>query len=288
MMRWILIGLAAIAAAIALFVFKAESFTLSYLASKTEQMTLAQRRALIESDFEIHLPENAQGPAPTVILFHGCAGPRMSFQRDWAKRMNEAGYAAIITDSTGPRGFSRQEALATVCRGQALIGQERAGDVLAAIDWASNDERFDTGRLVLAGWSHGAWSIMDFLTMDMDNASPAGITDVQPPAPDIRGAILFYPHCGPGALAPKRGWVQDPEALAFIAGADTIVDAEKCINYFENRKRDKGGVSLTVYPGAEHAFDDSHLEPEWIHWYNEEYALDAARQVKEFLERLQN
>ena len=265
-------------------VWRAEPLYLAWLAGKTETTTLAARRALIADAVEIHIPDTDNAPHPTVLMFHGCAGPRMAFMRQWATVFTDVGYAAMIVDSAGPRGYDRQQALNIICAGKALIGQERAGDIFAAIDIARQDPRLDADRLVLAGWSHGAWTVMDFLTMDSEKRRPAGLAGALPASPALVGAIFFYPHCGTGALSKFRPWRETPPALAFVAGADEIVEPEKCVRLFQKKVRRGAPIDFTIYPEAQHVFDDPFIEPEWHHWYNEKDHEDAEQRVRAFLQ----
>ncbi|GJL94306.1 MAG: dienelactone hydrolase [Hyphococcus sp.] len=267
--------------------WKAEPLMLAFFANQIEKTSIDERVALIKNDVEIRLPTKGTAPFPVVLQFHGCAGVRPEFQHQWADVATEAGYAAIIVDSMSPRGYSRQKALDIVCSGKALIGQERAGDVLAAIKIVENDPRLDETKIIAAGWSHGAWSLMDYLTLDMKTRFPAGIKEATPAAA-LKGAIVFYPYCGRGSRSRFDQWKQDLPVLALIAGEDTIVNADECISYFQGRQKKRDGTELVVYPGAEHVFDDPFLEPDYIHWYNEEYFNDAKTRYRRFLDTLSN
>ncbi len=268
------------------FVWKREPMMLAYAASKISKTSLEGRIKLIEGAVELRLPEGGAAPYPVVLQFHGCAGVDVPFHHQWADVANSAGYAAMVVDSTGPRGFSRQAALDIVCQGKALLGQERAGDVLAAIHIAEADPRLDAKRIILAGWSHGGWTVMDYLTMDFKRHWPAGLKHEAKQPPAINGVILFYPYCGSGALSRFRPWRSQPDVLALIAGSDTIVDAAQCISYFEGKKRAGDPVDMMIYPDAEHVFDDPFLDADYVDWYNEQYANDAMARYSAFLERL--
>lgn len=286
--RLIVAAVLAVMALGSILVWRVEPLYLAWLADKTEATNLEARRRLIAGAVEIHVPDTDDLSYPAILMFHGCAGPRMTFMRQWANVFTEAGYAAMIVDSTGPRGYDRQQALNVVCAGKALIGQERAGDVYAAIDIVRADPRLDADRLILAGWSHGAWTVMDYLTMDPEKRRPAGLAGDLPAPPELAGAIFFYPHCGTGALSKFRPWRETPPTVAFVAGADETVEPQKCVRLFQKKIRNGAAIDLTIYPEAQHVFDDPFLEPEWIHWYSEKDHRDAERRVQAFLSGLKD
>jgi dienelactone hydrolase len=230
-------------------------------------------------------PEGA-GPFPVVLQLHGCAGIRAPFQQQWAAVANKAGYAAVIIDSNGARGMDRAAGLEKVCGGKTLLGQERAGDIAAVLEIIKQDQRIDSSKIVLAGWSHGAWTVMDYLTMDLAAKAPPGFVRPLTNVPDVEAAVLFYPYCGVGARSRFAAWTQHPKTLALIAGADEVVDASQCINYFEKRERAGDSLEMVIYPDANHVFDDPFLEPDYIHWYKEEYFADAKTRYEAFLKAL--
>ena len=252
----------------------------------TAKAPLAERMALIEKGIVVHLPETGDGPFPVVLQFSGCAGVRAPFHAQWAKVATDAGYAAMIIDSHGPRDISRPDAIETVCTGKKLIGQERAGDVLAAIKIAENIPVLDTDHMVLAGWSHGGWSIMDFLSYRATGKAPSGVKSPDIETPRASGAILFYPYCGVGARSRFSQWGDAPPILTLIAGDDTIVNADECVSLFEKRQNAGASIEMTIYPEAEHAFDDAFIEPEYQHWYSKEDHEDAVERYRAFLVNL--
>lgn len=157
-----------------------------------------------------------------MLLFHGCGGMR-PFLEGYAAAAVAAGWRAVAVDSFGPRGWSRPFALSMVCTGVALRGAERAGDVLAAVHGVRQRPEVDPARLVLAGWSHGGWSIMDLMTMTLDRPGQAGLADPDPALLEaVRGLALYYPYVGPGALSRRRPWRRAPRTLAVIARRDHL------------------------------------------------------------------
>ncbi|MEO6380262.1 MAG: prolyl oligopeptidase family serine peptidase, partial [Caulobacteraceae bacterium] len=103
------------------------------------------------------------GPLPVVVQLHGCGGIQ-PMQMRYAETARAAGVAALVVDSLAPRGIGRREAQLTICTGLRLRGAERAVDLLAMLHWLRSQPWADPARIAVAGWSHGAWAIMDAMT----------------------------------------------------------------------------------------------------------------------------
>ncbi len=260
-----------------------ETLALTALGLSTEKRTLDDQIALLAPHVEIFAPETGNPPYPAVIQFHGCSGYRPPWSARWAAVANAAGYLAIAVDSNGARGISREDARETVCAGKKLIGQERAGDVAAAIEIARRRSDVDPQRIVLAGWSHGAWTVMDYVALMSAARAPASLR-AAPGRAEIAGVALFYPYCGEGSWSRVTRWEDAPPVLAFIAGRDSIVSAEECRAAFAKLKREGVGVDLVDYPDADHAFDDrTNVGGPYEYLYDEASANDAERRIAEFL-----
>ncbi|MEL7491875.1 MAG: dienelactone hydrolase family protein [Pseudomonadota bacterium] len=283
MKRIIFIGFAIVLLALGFAYVKREPLLLGYFASKTPTVALAEHEDFLRTHIQYRPPATGAGPYPAVALFHGCVGVRQAFMDQWADAVNEAGYMAVIIDSLGPRGVGFDEAWETVCKGQRLIGQERAGDVQAALNIIKARPDIDGDKIVLAGWSHGAWTLMDFLTMDMKRARPTQLRTQKLVRHEPEGVILFYPYCGQGARSRFAGWAGDAPAITFIAGSDRIVNADECLSVFKALERRGESIDLHYYPDADHVFDNAALEGEDAQYYIEEYANDATEKVKAFL-----
>jgi dienelactone hydrolase len=198
--------------------------------------------------FEFHTPEG-DGPFPTGIFFHGCGGVSDRI-RSWARELNAAGWAALILDSLGPRGITGEE----VCSGRRLLGRERAGDVLVAIEEARRRPEVDPERLVLFGWSHGGWTLIEIMAMNPPRELPPSLNAAPTRALEgVRGIVLFYPYCG---LAARTGvWEPKIPALFLLGRNDQTAPAAPCIVMAEDL-RDSGRVAEAhVYEGVGHGFD---------------------------------
>ena len=233
----------------------AERARLEDLAGHTQKRTLAEQEKLVRPYTHVFKPETGAPPYPAVIQFHGCAGYRDDTMKRWAKIANDEGFIVFAVDSNGARGFDYKKSLSSVCNGKALIGQERAGDVAAALEIARGRKDVDPSRIIVAGWSHGAWSIMDFIALASAGRNPASIAGEAAPIRPV-GAALFYPYCGPGSWSRLQPWDKHERAIAFIAGEDTIVNGPECRARFEKIAAAGSSVEIAYYPDADHGFDD--------------------------------
>ena len=266
-----------------------DRLALIYAASQTETRTQAELEDLLLPELVWRLPDAdvaGAGPYPLFVQMHGCGGLNMDQHGSYANIANEAGYAALIVSSNAPRGYDQQASLEQVCQGKALLGQERAGDIFVALKHALQSEDIDPARIVLGGWSHGAWTVMDYLTLERDTGLPVGLEAYDGPRPYIKAAVLFYPYCGLGSRARVHGWhSQRPDVLALMGTNDSIVDYKACRYVFSQLELDTGkAFEEHLYEGAEHGFDNSFLSERLAHWYHEEYSQDARARVADFLQ----
>lgn len=205
---------------------------------------------------DIRTPEG-DGPFPAVIILHGCGGQQPMHDR-YAEIAMDAGAAAVIVDSLTPRGISRADALLYVCTGAILQGRERAGDLAVALDIARNDPRIDPARLAVAGWSHGGWTIMDLMTLDLARGrTPQGVRDTPVDALEgVGAAFLVYPFCQFPALARDRLMLHPATIDAVIGANDLVVGLADCVSIFRRESEQGREVSWEIWAALGHAFDD--------------------------------
>jgi dienelactone hydrolase len=204
------------------------------------------------------LKPSGEGPFATALLFSGCDGPRDNVLR-WAERLNEIGWAAVVVDSHGPRGLTGGELWRLVCAGQVLMGSERAGDVLIAIDDARRMPVVDAGRIALIGASHGGWAIMDLLAMDPPARLPYNLARLRPDAPadplaGVAGVILLYPYCGEANLARDGGWRRAVPTLFLLSQDDYVAPSGKCVEIADELRARGLPVETVVLQGVTHGF----------------------------------
>lgn len=215
--------------------------------------TLAARIALLSPGI-VEVGPQDDLPRPAVILFHGCGGLRDHLPR-YAEVAKAAGWRAFIVDSYGPRGWSRLHTLLTVCTNLAFRGKDRASDVLAA--WAMVARRPDVrhDQIVLAGWSHGGWSIMELMTTELADGA-LGLADAgQARLPAPLGVFLAYAYVG--ALAPARlkAWTCQTRVYAVTCSRDHLTTVRNAEKVNEAIRANGCTVESWIAQGT-HAFDE--------------------------------
>ncbi len=216
--------------------------------------TIQYRFSVLEPFITVYGPEDDR-PRPAVLLFHACNGVRHHIH-DYAKQAVELGYRAFVVDSFLPRGWDETAAMSLVCSGLALHGYERSGDVLAAAWGIGQRADVDEDRLVLAGWSHGGWAIMDLLAQKLIRDGEARLSNPSPePLLGVKGVFLVYPYISFPALSNTHGWEVKPKTLAVLARQDFLTahaHAENVLNHLKTE-----GVPVeTMTLNCTHCFDE--------------------------------
>ena len=255
---------------------------------KLDPVSFTSHQDFLENGIRVLYPEDASKPVGAVLQFHGCAGIRDSHFTSWGDIALRAGYAVVWVDSLAPRNISNDEARAQVCTGKRLLGFERTADVAAALNIIKRDPRIDSSNIVLAGWSHGAWSVMDFLTMDLKKRRPPTLPQINEELPKIRKLFLMYPYCGFGTLSRKRAWHQYPQTLTINVGKDEMVDGYDCDRFFAKLASNGAPISKHFFPDAHHAFDDPHLPEDYQHWHHPARTEQARSLYLKFLVENEN
>ena len=207
------------------------------------------------------------GPFPAVVLLHPCSG-RTRAQNVWADLFASWGYVSLIVDSFGPRGIRE---VCTDGRLAMSYSSKRAQDAADARTYLATLSFVDSRHVAVAGWSHGAWTVLE--TLRKESADP------------FQAGVAFYPNCNV---------IQSLKVplLILIGDLDDWTPAGACRNFVAAQKAGPE-IILNVYPGVYHGFDiqgidriakgtrgsGHHLK------YDKEAAADARVKVKEFLEK---
>ena len=254
-----------------------------YYRLNVEQVYSSDHFNFLKPHFEIVKPSSGK-KFPTVIMFHACGGP-YPYLDNWQKFFSDSGIASIQVDSTGPRGMNRRAAIRTVCSGFDLQGQERAGDVYSVLANLDQFSWIDNDNLFIAGWSHGAYTLMDFMTMN-DDLVPSNILDFNQNAiPRIKGKITFYPHCGILNLSQKYKWRTRTPSLVFLADQDGFglaTQPSDCIELFQSMNKNEKYIDYYLMENSTHVFDSEQYIRRGI-VYNKEATDFAKNKIISFI-----
>jgi dienelactone hydrolase len=142
----------------------------------------------------------------------------------------------------------------------ALGGLKRSADIFAMMTWLEKQDWADANRVFLAGWSHGAWSIMDGYAVGVNAARATGVSDADPVKlrQRVKGALLVYPYAGYPSLTSARGWGNwGPRVWSVLGGKDQVVGHKLPAKALDRLTRDGLAVDRVFYDDATHAFDDN-------------------------------
>jgi dienelactone hydrolase len=251
--------------------------------------TMQERTQLLGSNAQYFAP-SSPGSAPLVILMSGCGGligsdgkPNTNMEK-YAKAAARSGAYAVIVDSLGPRGIGFDEAVSTVCSGMQLRGKARSGDALVAEALAQSHWNIQFTGIILSGWSHGSWAVMELLMAGPD-AKKLGNLKVgetkRALSPDA--VTLFYPYCGFLNDAGRKQWAFKGPVLFVTAERDSIGKAETCQKIVEGGRPGMADVESITFPGMTHAFDEESQAGGSAFVYDPEASAKAEALYSEFI-----
>jgi dienelactone hydrolase len=250
------------------------------LAACASHPTLDERTALLAPTLEYYAPANT-GRAPLVILVSGCGGlhglqgPK-TVMKHYAGAATRAGAYAVVLDSFASRGIGFNDAVRSVCSGMRLHGNERAGDIIAAEALARRHWNVDFSGVILAGWSHGGWTVMELLSAGPRATNVGGFRiDQASPAVTPDAVALYYPYCGFLNSAGRSKWDFRGPLLYLNASANAPAEGKACADAIRKARGGMNGVEQVDYPNT-HAFDEEDQVP------GSEFKYDAEAAQRSF------
>lgn len=198
-------------------------------------------------------PLRGAGPWSAVVLLPSCGGVSSALY-DWAKRLTDWGWLALILDSNTPRRVTNN------CQGAHSPVTQRhiAEDTAAALAYLRSLPMAKADRLAVVGFSWGA----------MVGAKLSGgpyQAGLAPPTSGLRAIAAFYPGCGtsntnaPPHVVASYEWggkVVTPLML-FLGAKDDDTPPGFCTDRADRARSLGQPVTYRVYPDAAHAFDVS-------------------------------
>jgi dienelactone hydrolase len=196
------------------------------------------------------------GPVPAVVFLHGCGGlissvshRIMSREADWARRLNESGYAVLMVDSFAPRGSSE------MCSSSSFkewIYLRRPADAYGALAWLQQQAFIAKERIAMMGWSNGGGAVL--FALGRKYGRPAHFS-----GPEFRAAVAFYP----GSCSEQRmggDWTPAIPLLVLIGGKDIWTPSAPCKELVDRAVSRGATIDYQLYPGAYHDFDWPNLK----------------------------
>jgi dienelactone hydrolase len=166
-------------------------------------------------------PAATAGPAPAMVLLHGCGGLFDGRGRlgeryvEMAQQLNALGIHALVPDSLTPRG---EKELCTQRAGARRVTMvERRRDALGALQWLAAQPGVDAMRLGLLGWSNGGSTVLAATDLNQAELRKARVKPVL--------AVAFYPGC---EMVQQQGYKPVGPLLMLLGEDDDWTPAAAC------------------------------------------------------------
>lgn len=213
----------------------------------------------------LFLPKDTASPAPGIVLMHGRAGAYSSAakgvytaktlsqrHRQWAEWWADQGYAALIVDGFGPRGYPAGFGRHSYKDRPAELDETEARpqDAYAGLLYLRSRREIAGERIGLMGWSNGGSTVLAAMAGNAPGLEKAGGA-----ALGFRAGLSLYPGC---ALKDKYkgGLMPYAPTRIFAAERDEEVSPKICATLTERSRAKGADLALHIYPGAVHGFDD--------------------------------
>jgi dienelactone hydrolase len=191
---------------------------------------------------ELYLPDKAKFPTSAVVVAPSSAGVSNDVEIYYAKRLTEAGIAALVVYS-----YASRELKDAMYDQSQLDSWDIENDAIAARGWLIADGRFEHDKIGILGMSNGGTAAMNSALEVRRRWS--GVTNV-----------AFAAHV---AIAPDCTWVNrsakttGAPMLFLLAERDDQSPAKDCVAEAERlRQAGNDRIEMKIYKGAQHSWED--------------------------------
>jgi carboxymethylenebutenolidase len=205
--------------------------------------------------------------SPAVVMMHGRAGAYSANVKKsgpynastltkrhkmWGQSWASLGYVAVMVDGFAPRGFPAGFGQGTYSDRPDVVNEVtiRPLDAYGALAYLRTRSDVAGDRIALQGWSNGGSAALVTAAVDAP-----GITNRTPQA-GFRAALVFYAGCGLHERYNAQGYKPYTTVLAFHGMSDEETSYRRCQQLVDRSRSMGGDISLKLYPGAGHSFDD--------------------------------
>lgn len=257
-------------------------------AEETVQFSSADGRTQLTGYF--FLPAKLSSARPAIVLMHGRAGAYSSLakgsytaatlsqrHRAWASYWAANGFAALLVDGFGPRGYPAGFGRGTYKDRPDELDETvaRPQDAYGALAYLRGRPEVDASRVGLMGWSNGGSATLAALMQSAPGSDYAPLGGLH-----FQAGLALYPGC---ALKDKvKAGLKSTVPIRVLSAADDDEVSPKICEALTRRSREIGtDITITIYPGAVHSFDDPGKERQ-SHAPNRAATEDAYRQAFAF------
>jgi len=214
----------------------------------------------------VYTPEGAHATrVPAVVMMHGRAGAYSTRangvydattlskrHQAWGRIWAEAGYIAVMVDGFGPRGYAQGFPRFSYGERPEEVNEVtvRPLDAYGALAYLRSRPDVSPERIGYIGWSNGGSA--GLVTMSLD--APG----IERPSPrtGFAAALIFYPACGLKGQFEEDGYVPYAPVQVFHGTSDQETSSARCAALVERSRKLGADISITLYRGATHGFDD--------------------------------
>lgn len=199
-------------------------------------------------DLPAHLtlpPTSLERPVPAVVVAEGLGGLKSARECAYGQRLAELGYATLVPDSFGARGFGK---MPHNLRALGVTEAQMLADAFASLSFLARHPAVDASRIGIIGFSYGGMtSIL------------AAYRQVQQLYMQQYGAdFRFAAHASYYGCSVPR--LEDPTTTGkpvtiFLGECDRNVSVERSQVIAEDLRRGGSEVDLHVFPGVYHQWD---------------------------------
>ena len=236
--------------------------------------------------------DSSAGRAPAVVMMHGRAGPYSLNVKNggpynastlskrhkmWGESWSALGYVAVLVDSFAPRGFPGGFGRHTINERPDAVNEVtvRPLDAYGALAYLRSRSDVAGDRIGLQGWSNGGSAALAAMAVDAPGLASSAM--------GFRAALVFYAGCGLRGHFDAQGYRPYATVLVFHGTADEETSPQLCRRLVERSRSRGGDISLKLYPGASHSFDDPGRQKEPA---NRAATADAKASAQALFERI--
>src|SRR5262249_49598501 len=207
--------------------------------------------------------------APAVVMMHGRAGPYSTNVKKsgpynastlskrhkmWGQSWSALGYVAVLVDGFAPRGYPGGFGQGTYSDRPDVVNEVtvRPLDAYGALAYLRTRSDVAGDRVGLQGWSNGGSAALVTAAVDAPRLAE------HPPAPRLRSPppLSFTAGGASHRRSAPKGYRPYPPVLASHGMSDDETAYWRCEQLVARSRTLGGDISIKLYPGASHSFDD--------------------------------